>query len=129
MGAGLRNRIAREEAGMTLVELLVVLIIIGVLLAIAVPSYLGYEQRASVGTAKANLRAVLPAVEAYYQDHATYDAASMTPAALRNYDQGIPAGISIVSGSSDIYCIKSTYGNTSFFKNGPAARITATACT
>jgi type IV pilus assembly protein PilA len=125
----LRQRVAHDESGLTLIELLVTLTILGILLAIAVPSYLGYERRASTTTAKANLRAALPAVEGYYHDHATYDEASMTVAALRGYDQGMSPGISVISGSDHTYCIRSTHRDATVFKNGPGAAVTDVACT
>ena len=70
--AKLQTRLAKEESGFTLIELLIVLVIIGILLAIAVPSYLGFKDRASKSAAQANVRSAVPAVEAYYADHGNY---------------------------------------------------------
>jgi len=127
--AGLGRRAARDEAGFTLVELLIALAIIGILLAVAVPSLLGFENRARVAAAEASLRAALPAVEAYHHDYATYDETSMTLAALRAYDQALSPGIAVVSGSVSTYCVRSTQGGVSVFKNGPGAPITTAVCT
>ena len=67
----IRERLAREE-GFTLIELLVVIVIIGILLAIAVPSYLGFKDRANETAAAANIRSAVPSAEAYYADHGNY---------------------------------------------------------
>ena len=65
------------------------MVILGVLIGITYPTYLGYKDRANRSTAQANLREAIPAVEAFYHENQTYDPAVMTIAAIRSYDMGL----------------------------------------
>src|ERR1700752_1708574 len=100
--AKLQTRLAKEESGFTLIELLVVLVIIGILLAIAVPSYLGFKDRANKTAAKANVRAAIPAIEAFYSDNGTYVNATVTKL-KQSYDAGISLS-TIMGASATGYC-------------------------
>jgi prepilin-type N-terminal cleavage/methylation domain-containing protein len=65
----LANRLAREESGMTLIELLIVSAILGILTSLATPSYLGLRDNANKAAASANVAAIVPDVEWYAFDN------------------------------------------------------------
>lgn len=73
MTIGFRREPRRRRNAFTLIEILVVLAIIGIISAIAIPSYLGQRRRARViGDAGANCRAIALAMESYKSDNGNY---------------------------------------------------------
>lgn len=68
----MNERTANRESGFTLIELMVVVLIIAILIAIAIPTFLGMRERAWDADAKSNLRNGLSAAVTYFTDNESY---------------------------------------------------------
>ncbi len=74
------------KKGFTLIELLIVVVIIGILAAIAIPKFANTKTKAYVASMKSDLRNLVTAQEAYFADHVTY------AGVLSNLNYSVSAG-------------------------------------
>lgn len=123
-----------------MIELLVVLIVIGILPAIALPSYLAFKSRAYDAVAKANVRKAGPAVEAYSAENngevgdsdleaTTVGYEGMTIAQLQEIDSSISAATLTVRALSHAsFCVSSTHNGHVWHQEGPSDPIVSGAC-
>jgi type IV pilus assembly protein PilA len=110
----------RSEEGFTLIELLVVMIIIGILIAIAVPSYLAFRGTAQDTKGKADVRAAVPDAEEFFSQNNTYT--GMDNATLKaSYDSGIGADVTVTpTAAGDGYCLSAPgQGAVVWYYSGP----------
>ena len=96
----LRQR-SSEEGGFTLIELLVVILIIGILAAIAIPSFLNQKSKAYDASAKEMARTAQTAAETYGTDH-NGEYTNMTRKILHEYEVTIPESVEAAKGGASL---------------------------
>jgi len=118
----------RSEGGFTLIELLVVMIIIGILVAIAVPSYLAFRGTAQDTKAESDVRSAVPDAEEWFAQHNTYTGMSNATTGLITLDSGLGSDVVIkVNASGNTYCLEAA-GQTgkTWYYEGPGGTVTTT---
>jgi type IV pilus assembly protein PilA len=107
----LRQRV-QDEKGFTLIELLVVILIIGILAAIAIPSFINQRGKANDAATKSMARTAQTAIETYATDHGG-DYTGADGPALATIEPTIPTGtnnnaVTVTGASTTGYTVTST---------------------
>jgi prepilin-type N-terminal cleavage/methylation domain-containing protein len=105
--------LSTDERGFTLIELLIVVAILGNLLAIAVPSYIQFKDRASQRAASSAVRTAIPLAEQYYDEHGSSYTGLDTKVggvytSLTTYDPRVDVTTVKVAVGGASYCIDKT---------------------
>jgi type IV pilus assembly protein PilA len=88
-----------NKKGFTLIELLIVVVIIGILAAIAIPKFANTKEKAYIASMKSDLRNLITAQEAYYSDWNTYAQAITDMGTNYSTSPGIAVSLSGVTGT------------------------------
>jgi type IV pilus assembly protein PilA len=115
----MRNRLNKDDAGFTLIELMVVVLIIAILVAIAVPTFLGQRARAQDRAAQSDVRNALSTEKTYYTDAQEFTATYTDLQAIEPNLFGADAASSRVkvtaSADGTTVCLSAESGSGHFF--------------
>ncbi len=123
-----RNRIRNDEAGFTLIELLVVVIIIGILAAIAIPTFLNQRKKGWESAVKSDLRNYAIVMETHLTDTGSY----ASPPAVSGTSADVTITVPVATTAT--YCIQGFHAKNSseiwsLRPGGGTTGLTKSACT
>jgi type IV pilus assembly protein PilA len=114
------------DGGFTLVELLVVIVIIGILVAIAIPVFLNQRQKAWTSATESDLRNAAPVAETFFADNGTYDGLES-----ETFQTSGDVTITVKSHTASGYCIEATHAKLAgktYSLNSADGKVKAQAC-
>ncbi|MDQ4069856.1 MAG: prepilin-type N-terminal cleavage/methylation domain-containing protein [Actinomycetota bacterium] len=123
-----RSRMQSDEAGFTLIELLVVVIIIGILAAIAIPTFLNQRKKGWESAVKSDLRNYAIVMETHLTDTGSY----ASPPAVTGTSADVVVTVPVANTTT--YCIQGYHAKNSgeiwsLRPGGGATALTKSACT
>ncbi|HDG63971.1 MAG TPA: prepilin-type N-terminal cleavage/methylation domain-containing protein [Thermococcus sp.] len=115
-----------NEKGFTLIELMIVIAIIGILAAIAIPQFSAYRTRSYNSAAQADLRNAATAQEAFYVDNQRYcQTISLLAGATYGFYTSENVTVTILAADQDSYSMQARHssGDTTYTLAGPGGSI------
>jgi len=117
------RKFRRNNKGFTLIELMIVIAIIGILAAIAIPQFTAYRQRGFNAAIQSDVRNAATAQEALYTDSQSYGLS--TDLSTRGYTPSANVTLKVCSGDSAGYSIQGSHtsGVSTWSLKGPGGTI------